>query len=393
MRTLLLFLLVLAIALVPGTVAFAQDMDEPVVFCGDLPEEDCDLLKESALAMESMTSGTYDATMDLLVTGLPEVPFNELAINWNQQAAYVTDPAFSEEMAAMSDEDAMAMASDPEAAVMFAMEAFDAIDTEQQTTIVLGDETAELLSANIGYPLPSEMVLRFTIVDGIGYINLDDLAAIVPEMAGMTGWVGTELRPVLEWALANADLEAASSDDMAQLAPMMAMASPEAQMEFFGEYLNIESGGPDNPAIFRTTFDLAAFVTSPEFIEMIVSQIEATEGAPISAGDIQQAQSMLPMVAPMLFGGLSSYGLQAIDRDTAYTVGASTTFEWDLTSLLSMAAMTGALPPAPAGTQTFIGFNSEVLYGDQNAIESISPPENAMVVPGETVVQMLESAE
>jgi hypothetical protein len=214
-------------------------------------------------------------------------------------------------------------------------------------------------------------------------------------MGGMTGWIGTELRPVMEWVLDNADLEAASSEDMAQMAPMMAMASPEAQMEMFGQYMNVtlETEPEESPAIFQTTFDLASFVTSPEFIQMVVSQIEATEGAPISPSDIQQAQSMLPMVAPMLFGGLEAFSMQEIDRDTGYALESTSTFAWDLTSLLSMAAMTGALPPAPAGTQTFIGIGSEVVYDDHNGIDEILAPEGAMVVPGETVVQMLESAE
>ena len=390
MRTLLPLLLALVFALVPATL-FAQDMEDPVVFCGDLTEEQCMLLTDTAANMEGMTSGAYESTLDFLLIGIPEAPFNEIAVNWNQLGAYVSDPDFQAKLDAMSDEEMMAMSGDPEAAIAFAMDVFDNIDTAQQTNIMLGEETAELLSANIGYPLPTDISIRFAIVDGVGYINLDDLAAIVPEMGGMTGWIGTELRPVLEYVLENADLEASGSDDMAQIGAMAAVASPEAQLEIFGDYLDIAQTSED-PAVFVTTFDMGAFVTSPAFIEMVVSQIEATEGAPISAGDIAQAQAMLPMVAPMLFGGLDVSSVQTIDPASMYTLDYATTFEWDLSSLISMAAMTGAMPPAPAGAQTFVGFNTNTVYGDHNAIEAIELPENAMFVPGETVVQMLEQS-
>ncbi len=390
MRTLLPLLLAFVLALVPASL-FAQDTEDPVVFCGDLTEEQCTLLTDTAANMEDMTSGSYESTLDFLLTGIPEAPFGEIAVNWNQLGAYVSDPDFQAKLDAMSDEEMMAMSGDPEAAIAFAMEVFDNIDTEQQTNIMLGEETAELLSANIGYPLPTDISIRFTIVDGVGYINLDDLAVVVPEMGGMTGWIGTELRPVLEYVLENADLEASSSDDMAQIGAMAAVASPEAQLEIFGDYLNIAQTSED-PAVFETTFDMGAFVTSPAFIEMVVAQIEATEGAPISAGDIAQAQAMLPMVAPMLFGGLDVSSVQTIDPESMYTLDYATTFEWDLSSLISMAAMTGAMPPAPAGTQTFVGFNTNTIYGDHNAIEAIEVPENAMFVPGETVVQMLEQS-
>jgi hypothetical protein len=366
-------------------------MEDPVVFCGDLAEEQCMLLTDTAANMEDMTSGAYESTLDFLLTGIPEAPFDEIAVNWNQLGAYVSDPDFQAKLDAMSDEEMMAMSGDPEAAIAFAMDVFDNIDTAQQTNIMLGEETAELLSANIGYPLPTDISIRFTIVDGNGYINLDDLAAIVPEMGGMTGWIGTELRPVLEYVLENADLEASGSDDMAQIGAMAAVASPEAQLEIFGDYLDIAQTSED-PAVFVTTFDMGAFVTSPAFIEMVVSQIEATEGAPISAGDIAQAQAMLPMVAPMLFGGLDVSSVQTIDPASMYTLDYATTFEWDLSSLISMAAMTGAMPPAPAGTQTFVGFSTNTIYGEHNAIEAIEAPENAMFVPGETVVQMLDQS-
>ncbi|MCB0044755.1 MAG: hypothetical protein KDD92_04945 [Caldilineaceae bacterium] len=388
MRKLLPLLLALVIALIPATL-FAQDSDEPVVFCGDLDDAQCEILTEAARLGEEQTSGSYDSLITMLLSGIPEAPFDEIDVVWNQIGAYVMDPDFAAEMNGMEDEEIMAMMGDPEQSFALLMDLFDMTDMAHETNIVLGQETADLLSANIGYPIPTEISVRYVVVGGNGYVNLDDLAEFIPELSGYSGWIGTELRPVLEYVMENADMEAAGEDEMAQMQMFGGMFMPKASMEIFGDYMDIEQI-EEEPAVFHTTFDLPGFVTSPMFMDLVVAAVEAS-GESINPGDLAQVQTMLPMVAPMIFSGLDVSTDLVIDTDTGYATESASTFEWDLSGLISMAAMAG-IPAGPAGVDSMVVFNTENLYGDFNAIDAVEAPENALLVPGETVVDMIEAS-
>ncbi len=398
MRTLMSLLLALFILAVPTATVFAQDMgDGPVVFCGDLSEEDCSLLEESATMMADLTEGSYVSTIEFDISGIPEVPFDEIAGDITESGSYIVDEALQKELKSMKPEDYMAAMADKEALQEMVMAMVDGIDTAQDIEINLNEELSGLLSDEIGYPIPESMRLRFVITDGEGYINLDDLSAIVPEMGEMSGWIGTELGPVLEYALSQMNLEA-SAADLAPMGQVMAMSSPEAQMEIFGDYMGIDRLADDaidgeDVAVFVTTIDFAGFLTSPEFMQFVVDQVEASGEASISESDLAQIQMFMPMIGPMLVSGLNAGSVQYVSLDSGYTLDKESTFEWDLSSLMSMLSMTGAVPAPPAGATTFIGFNTSTAYSDFNDVGEISAPENAMFVPGETVVGMMESAQ
>jgi len=399
MRTLISLLLALAILAIPTAQVFAQDAgDGPVIFCGDLNEVDCDILHASADAMEALTEGSYDAYFEFFAGGIPETPFSEISGDWTQISDFVISDELQATMAGLGAEEAIAMVSDQDALEEFVIALVNGIDTAQETHINLNDELAELISAQIGYPLPTEMSLRYVITDGQGYINLDDLSAIVPEMGDMEGWIGTDLQPVLEYAFSQMDLDTSDGSLDAVAAPL-ALASPEGQMEILGDYMDItrleneEIDGQD-AAVFETTFDLAGFVTSPGFLDFVLEQLEASGEVAISPSDLAQVQMFMPMIGPMLVGGLDSGSWQYIlDEEPYYTLLNESKFEWDLTSLLSMVAMTGAVPAPEAGDQTFIAFNTSTAHGNFDDVGEIGVPEGAMYVPGDAVVDMMASAQ
>jgi hypothetical protein len=85
--------------------------------------------------------------------------------------------------------------------------------------------------------------------------------------------------------------------------------------------------------------DLLAFVSSPEFIELVkgLAASGALGADAPSAADLDQALGMLGMMGPMIFQGLTSESSTAvsIDEPNYVILGESTLFSWDLTSLLA----------------------------------------------------------
>jgi hypothetical protein len=144
-------------------------------------------------------------------------------------------------------------------------------------------------------------------------------------------------------------------------------------------------------AVFVTKVDLLAFISSPEFIELVKGLAASGalgEDAP-SAADLDQALGMLGMMGPMIFQGLTSESSTAVSIDEPnYILGESTLFSWDLTSLLQMAAMSGAVPAdqLPSG-QSLIELSTIVVNSEIGVEQTIEAPADAQIVPAEAMMQ------
>ena len=144
-------------------------------------------------------------------------------------------------------------------------------------------------------------------------------------------------------------------------------------------------------ATFVTNLDLLAFISSPEFVELVKGL--ATSGAlgadTPSAADIDQAMQMLGMMGPMIFQGLTSQSVTAVSIDEPnYTIGESSLFSWDLTSVLQMAAMSGAVPAdqMPSGA-SLLEVSTTVVNSDIGGEQTIEAPADANVIPAEAMMQ------
>ena len=93
MKQLLAIVLVFAFVVALPGAALAQDAawEQPPPFCGDLPAADCQLLTDSQAAMQSITSMTADVQVDVMLSGLPDMP--ELPFQFALNAVVHSDPA------------------------------------------------------------------------------------------------------------------------------------------------------------------------------------------------------------------------------------------------------------------------------------------------------------
>jgi hypothetical protein len=145
-----------------------------------------------------------------------------------------------------------------------------------------------------------------------------------------------------------------------------------------------EAGG-QNAAVFVSKFDWTAFLSSPDFaaiVKELANSGALGEQAP-SAADIDQGLQMLAMLGPTLFGGMTSEATQTIGLDDLYQYAYNSTFAWDLTGLMQMAAMSGSLPAElqPTTSNPAISLVVDVTDSDYSTEPStdIVAPEDAQM--------------
>lgn len=400
--SLLLVVLMVLASFVP---ALAQS--EP--FCGDLDAADCDLLTAATENMMEVASYKASAAYSAILVGIPGLPLSEAAVDVAVDGAF----SYSEEALAAAAELALVqgqedvanlMAESPELFVDF----YNGWAFDMVIALMMSDDLAAALSADAGIEIPSALSVPLILKDGILYVDVTEVAPFIDGMQEMKGWLGFELggvieaaaeQGVFEQAAASMDPEAMASAgamDPATMAALMGMQAALGDPTAFEKFMTITRSDDDEidgaaVAVFVTKLDLLAFISSPEFVELVKSL--ATSGAlgadALSAADVDQAMQMLGMMGPMLFQGLTSENTTAVSIDEPnYLVAEASLFSWDLTSLLQMAAMSGAIPAdqMPSGV-SLVEFSTSVVNSEIGEEQTIEAPADAMVIPAEAMMQ------
>ncbi len=403
--SLLLVVLMVLASFVP---ALAQS--EP--FCGDLDPADCELLTVSTENMMDVASYKASANYSAILSGVPGLPLAEAAVDVAVDGAF----SYSEEALAAAAELALVqgqedvanlMAESPELFVDF----YNGWAFDMVIAVAMSDDLAAALSADAGIEIPSALSVPLILKDGILYVDVTEVAPLIDGMQNMEGWIGFELGRVIEAAAeqgmfeeaaasmdpeAMADAGAMDPATLAALAGLQATLGDPAAFEKFMTIERVEDDEIDGAAVavFVTKLDLLSFVSSPEFVELIKGLVASGAlgaDAP-SAADLDQALGMLGMMGPMIFQGLTSESSTAVSIDEPnYIIGQSTLFSWDLSSLLQMAAMSGAVPAdqLPSG-QSLVEFSTIVVNSEIGVEQMIEAPADAQVVPAEAMMQPAE---
>ena len=392
-----LFVPLTVLALLLGTVtpAFAQDSSE--VFCGDLSAEDCTILQDSNAAMQGVAQYNSIATFNSFVSGLPGLPAEVVSVDVTVDGAFAMDEAAmsaAQEIAGLSTEErANVLAEAPESVIAL----LGGWDADLTLSATMTPELADEIALQSGLPVPSELAIAVRLVDGNFYWDVSEVAAFIPTVA--SGWVGIPLVDLLnELDSQGVFDQAADSMTSGTGALGASVAAPLAyDPSIFEPFLSIERGddttaGDQDAAVFTTTFDWNAYLTSPEFQQTIVglAQAGAFEGTGLSVSDIEQNVQMLGMVAPMIAEGLTSVATQTIGVDDGYRYDYQSEFAWDLSGLINMAATTGQLPPELAPTSDNVGLSllTQVTNSDfaTEQTAEFEAPADAAMIPVETLL-------
>lgn len=379
----------LLVLLIASTVpAFAQ-LPDP--FCGGLSDDDCAILVDSQDASLEVESSSSSVTIDMMVAGIPGLPADELAFNYTQDASVALDPELVMavvEMQQMSPDELM---DDMEGMVETLLALYGNIGLDADVSFTMPDEIADLFSAEAGIDIPTTLSAMFRMVDGYGYANIDELAAEIPELAGLSGWYGLDVVSLMEIGFEESMANANSGSDMAASMTGFGLTSylnSQEGRDMIADFVEVERVNDatidgQEMAVFVTTFDFGRFVGSPVFAEILLSQREMLNEAMdmnLTEAELTEALSLLPMFGPMLFTGLDFEVEQQIGLDDLYVHESTLVFHWDLSSIIAVARMAGAGDDIPEGIAPVINLDVSNSAFDFNAIDAIEAPEGAMIV-------------
>jgi hypothetical protein len=396
-RGLLALLVLLALVLAP-TAAFAQD--EPVelpVACGNLPDEDCDFLRESARAMQELTSYAASLDMGMSLLNVPGLP-SDLSISLGTNGAFSMNPELTARMVALqaaSQTDSMAALQEM---MDLVVDLYNEIAFDLVFDLGISRDIESLLSQSAGMPVPGDVTVPMRMADGFLYINLEDIGGEVAGMEGV-GWIGIDYGTLMSDAVNQAvtQLEAGGAMDPTSMsmAGSLNLSLNRDLQDAVNAYTDAERlddttvDGVD-AAQFRWDFDLAGFVTDPAFLDMMVQQIEmqlamqeamGQEAPPLTDADIQMVTDMLPMLAPMLLSGLQFETVSNIGLDDGYVYSTETHVEWDMSTVIQMAAMAQGQQVQRGAEAPVFTFHVRSENSGFNEPFEIEVPEDAIIIP------------
>lgn len=403
-RLLLALLVVAALLLAPAT-AFAQDSDSPV-FCGDLSDDDCQVLLDSHDAMSGLSSYTLGLTTGINLDNLPNLPA-ALGVTVSMDGDYLVNPDIIARAAELQN----ATPDDPTQAMMdmlgLVSDIYSDVSFDVVTVLSTTDDMNDLINAQPGmtFELPSKLTLPIRMVDGKVYFEATEVGEAINE-PDLAGWVGVDLATAFtksaEQAIQQLQENPEALDTSSLEAAAQNMELNKTLSELAKKYTTVERlddatlDGVD-VAQFAYKVDVAGFVSSPEFMsfakEMMAQQMKANKNAmPMSEADAQAAIEMLPMLAPMLLSNMEYERLVSIGLDDSYVYQSDATIDWDLSTVASMASamQSGkAQRPAPGAEPAVFHFSLQQDYSNFGEEFDIEAPEDAIMVPLDGMQQPL----
>ncbi len=399
-----LFCAILA-ALMPLLIAapvFAQDNVSPFpVICGDLPEEDCALIEESALAQQDLSSYSMAMTADFSMSGIPDMPADPLAVNLQVDGSFVMDETakavaqqFQSMMTGMMSGSTDTMLEMDGNMKQMLLDLYGGIDFDMSFQYTLPPDLADALSQDSEVPVPETLSMEIRMIDGMMYINVADLRALDPSMAEeiTSDWIGMDYVGMLEMQMEQGSV--GEDPFTAGAAGGLGMAQIMSQMT---EYVTVErlenvDLGDQEGAAFSYTFDIIGFLTSDSFGAAMENMLPVM-GEDMSASDVSEAVAMLDFVAPMLFRDLEINTGTVIGLDDKLTHSTTFDFSWDLASLMQFAAMSDpSLAETVGDAEPAIAFSFTGDYADFNDEMIFEIPEDVQMIPLEQLVPQDTSA-
>ena len=389
--TIVMLLVLIVASAVP---AFAQDMPAP--FCGDLSDEDCAILSDSQDASLAVESFSNLVDVNIYFAGVPGLPADELAFNYNQEGTYSLDPALAQQIMEMQMQDPAALMEDMDAMVEVLLDLYANLALNTAVSFTMPQEIADLVSEQAGVTIPTTVSAEAIMADGYGYGNIDDLAAEIEELGAVSGWYGLDIVSLMQMGFEQSMAQADQSGNMAASMTGYGMTNflnTEEGRAMIEEYVTVERGddetvGDMDVAVFSSSFDFGRFLGSPAFAEMLISQLDTINQlaeTDLTEDQLSQVLTMMPMFGPMLFTGLDFEITRRIDLESSQVVESELLFDWDLSSLIAVAKMVDASLELPEGLSPVITIDVVNNVADFDDIDEIAAPADAVIIPLESM--------
>jgi hypothetical protein len=372
------FIGLLAVLCIAGA-AFAQDT--PPVFCGDLEQADCDLLRNSQAAMESLDSVAFDLTVNTTITNIPDMD-EPVVVTLMGNGAF-TGLANLRGNAAL-------MQTDPASYLTTVLSGFDA---DLSFTLSIPPELAEDLDMGT----LNSITLQARLVDGVGYLNTDTLQPFINNPS-TEGWYGLDLAGLFEGLLeqnpdlfANMGAMSMFGMDMDSMAMAQQQFSDPAFISQFATIERVDIGMPDETT-FRTTVNFGMFMSSPAFQDMMRQQMQVQmqmQGMMMSDEEMQQAMAL----SAQMFQNMTFTIDQTIGNTDFFVRSIHGTFALDTAAMMAAIAEMDSESdstmnvdePAPN-----ISVDFTLFYNSYNSVPAIIAPEDATIIPWQMLLGFME---
>ncbi|MCC6805598.1 MAG: hypothetical protein IT319_22140 [Anaerolineae bacterium] len=344
------------------------------VFCGDLAQEDCDLLTRSQEVMRTLDSAAFDFNMNLTISNVPDME-EPLAITIMGSGAYSGASNISSDSAVMESDPAQGL-----------LEVLDNLDFNFSMTVTVPPELVQEVDPNA----PNSLTLELSMVDGVGYLNLDTLQALLSDLgdSGMSGWVGLDLAGFVRALMEEMpDLFSGMSAATMDSVDMQAYIEQFSDPALLGEFMTVEKvdlGMPDEET-FRFTLDFGSLMSTPAFRDLMMDamreQLEA-QGQTLSQSEMDQALAM----SSQMLKNMTFVIDETIGVEDAFVRAVHATFSLDMASMMAVmdSGKESKDEPAPA-----VAFDLTLFSNSFNSVPPITAPEDAMVFPYESLLEML----
>ncbi len=359
--TLLALLLILCVS----GAAVAQET--PPVFCGTLSQADCAILTQSQAAMKSLDSASFNLDINVTVSDIPQMT-EPLSIGVTGSGAYSGIGAMTS-----------AILDNPGDMSKMLTGLLTKLNFDGTVTINLSPDIVKMAR------IPASITIQERLVDGIGYLNLDTLSALMGR-SQLHGWYGLDLAGLLDAAMKQMpDMFNGSMGNMSAMQDYQkAMMNPD----FYNRFMTIErtDDGSGDTAMFAMTINMASLMTSPEFTALMNEQMQA-QGTTMTDAERGQAMAMVSQ----MFKGMSITIHQEIGLSDYFVHNASGSFSFDTTGMMkSMSTMSKSTPSAQASPKISVDFSYS--YSDFNAAPAITAPEGATIIPYQSLLTRSVSA-
>lgn len=373
--------LVVVLLLLPMLNSAAMAQDVPPLFCSDLAEADCALLRDSAAAMRSLNAASAQFELRASAANLPDAPVESISIRVTGDGAF--DLGGGALQALLSDTGALLQNLDQLPGL--AANVLRAISGDLTVVVFLPPDLRQAIDDP---DVPDKFGFSARLVAGFGYLNLSKLAGLDTRGELPRGWIGVDLAELLR-RLLNEALNSGDFDLQILEEQLSAMTLPTNDANaLLEDYTRIErladtTIGDQQAAVFVTTVDVAGLVSSEAYRDLLIAQIEQ-QGGEISKTELEQVLALIEN----LLGTLSVEQRQTIGLDDKYAHHMSVTVNWPL-DLSIIAEMFN--DPAPRVDPIDLSLSFETRLSNFNAITPITAPEGASVISVDEMMRLLEN--
>jgi hypothetical protein len=357
--------------------AFAQDAAP--TFCGGLSDEDCAIIINSQEAMQSLDSIAFDLNVDVTTSNIPDMSA-PITVTLTGNGAVTGMQALS------SFSDMTAFEEDPGNSIAELLSSFD---LDFSLTLSL---PPALMGEMMGPGAPSDITIEVRMVDGVAYLNTEPLQPLLNQPS-MQGWYGLDIANMIKAVITQMP---GVLDEMSTMmesqggANSMAYMEEFADPEFLAEFVSITrtDDGSGDVATFDTKVDLGALMSSPQFHDIFMQQMQAQmemQGQDMSDQEMQMAMAM----SEQMMEGMIIKITEDIGISDGYIHSISGSMVFDTAGMMSAmgSAMGGSSSSSSTEEAPVVNITFDLNYSDFDSVAEITAPEDATVIPYEMLLQ------